>query len=59
MTRKLLEPKTVRYLWIGMKVKEWVDGALVLEGDILDGAEEAFRDARYVEAFALLHAYDV
>jgi hypothetical protein len=40
-----------------MKVKEWVDGALVLEGDILDGAEEAFRDARYVEAFALLHAY--
>jgi hypothetical protein len=39
-----------------MKFKEWVDGALVPEGDILDGAEEAFRDSRYVEAFALLHA---
>jgi hypothetical protein len=39
-----------------MKVKEWVDGALVLEGDILEGAEEAFRDTRYVEAFALLYA---
>lgn len=39
-----------------MRVKEWVDGALVLEGDILEGAEEAFRDTRYVEAFTLLCA---
>jgi hypothetical protein len=39
-----------------MKFKEWVDGALVPEGDILDGAEEAFNNSRYVEAFALLHA---
>jgi hypothetical protein len=40
-----------------MKVKEWVDGGLVLDGDILEGAEEAFKETRYVEAFALLHAY--
>lgn len=40
-----------------MKAKESVDGALVLEGDIFDSAEEAFNHSRYVEAFALLHAY--
>ena len=40
-----------------MKVKELANGGLVLEGDVLDGAEEAFRDLRYVEAFTLLHAY--
>jgi hypothetical protein len=40
-----------------MKVKELANGGLVLEGDVLDGAEEAFRDLRYVEAFASLHAY--
>ena len=39
-----------------MKVKE-IDGALVLDGDVLDGTEEAFNDSRYIEAFALLHAY--
>jgi hypothetical protein len=40
-----------------MKVKELEDKTLCLEGDILDGAKEAFNDSRYVEAFALLHAY--
>jgi len=40
-----------------MKVKELVDGTLILEGNILEGAEEAFRDTRYIEAFTLLHAY--
>jgi hypothetical protein len=40
-----------------MRVKELEDGTLCLDGDILDGAEEAFNDSRYVEAFALLHAY--
>jgi hypothetical protein len=39
-----------------MKVIE-VNGVLELEGDALEGAEEAFRNRRYVEAFALLHAY--
>lgn len=33
------------------------DGALTLQGDVLVGAEEAFREMRYIEAFALLHAY--
>ena len=40
-----------------MKVEEMVDGALTLKGDVLEGAEKAFKDTRYVEAFALLHAY--
>jgi hypothetical protein len=31
-------------------------GYLRLDGDALRGAEEAFRQRRYVEAFALLHA---
>jgi hypothetical protein len=39
-----------------MKVKECSDGSLVLEGNILEGAQEAFKNKRYVEAFALLHA---
>jgi hypothetical protein len=39
-----------------MKVIE-VNGALELEGDALEGAEEAFKNKRYVEAFTLLHAY--
>ncbi len=39
-----------------MKVIE-VNGVLELESDALEGAEEAFRNKRYVEAFALLHAY--
>jgi hypothetical protein len=38
-----------------MRVKKWVDGYLVLEGDAVKGAEEAFKERRYVEAFALLH----
>jgi hypothetical protein len=38
-----------------MKVKEWVDGGLILDGDVMEGADEAFRDGRYIEAFALLH----
>ena len=40
-----------------MDTEEMVDGALTLKGDILEGAEEAFNHTRYVEAFALLHAY--
>ncbi len=39
-----------------MKVKEWVDGYLVLDGDVVQGAEEAFNELRYVEAFSLLQA---
>lgn len=38
-----------------VKVKEFADGALVLDGDIEKGAEEAFAEERYVEAYALLH----
>lgn len=38
-----------------MKVKEQ-DGALILDGDVLDGAEQAFKQTRYIEAFAILHA---
>jgi hypothetical protein len=45
-----------------MKFKEDVEGlpqarALLPEGDWMDGAEDAFKDSRYVEAFTLLHAY--
>lgn len=40
-----------------MKVKEWADGGLVLDGDIEKGIDESFSDGRYVEAFALLHSY--
>jgi hypothetical protein len=38
-----------------IKVREQ-DGAVMLDGDVLDGAEQAFRQTRYIEAFALLHA---
>lgn len=38
-----------------MRVKEWEDGALVLDGDLDAGIDEAFQSGRYVEAFALLH----
>ena len=33
------------------------DGTLCLDGEVLNGAREAFDKTRYVEAFALLHAY--
>lgn len=39
-----------------MKVKEWVDGGLVLDGNIREGAIEAFDDLRYVEALTLLES---
>lgn len=39
-----------------MKVKEWVDGTLILDGDIDIGIEEAFKEERYLEAFAILQA---
>jgi len=39
-----------------VKVKEWVDGKLILDGDLLKGAEEAFREGRYIEAFSILQA---
>ncbi len=39
-----------------MKVKEGVNGALLLDGEVLEGAEEAFKEERYVEAFALIQA---
>ena len=39
-----------------MRVKESSHGGLILDGDILKGAQEAFNDLRYVEAFALIHA---
>jgi len=40
-----------------MKTITLEDGTLCLDGDILKGAEEAFNETRYVEAFALLHAF--
>ena len=40
-----------------MKVKEMQDGTLKLDPDVLERAEEAFHDLRYVEAFALLQAF--
>ncbi len=40
-----------------MKVKEMQDGTLKIDPDVLGGAEEAFHDLRYVEAFALLQAF--
>ena len=40
-----------------MNTKTLEDGTLCLDGDILKGAEEAFNESRYVEAFALLHAF--
>ena len=39
-----------------MKVKKLAGGILVLEGNVLKGAEEAFQEGRYVEAFSLLQA---
>ncbi len=39
-----------------MRVKEWVDGALILDGNIKQGTKEAFDEQRYVEAFALVQA---
>lgn len=39
-----------------MKVKEDVNGALILDGQALEGAEESFREERLVEAFALIQA---
>lgn len=39
-----------------MKVIRDHFGYLVLDGDALKGAEEAFSERRYIEAFALLHA---
>jgi hypothetical protein len=38
-----------------MKVIESKDVCLDLEGDAVEGAREAFRELRYVEAFALLN----
>ncbi|MHB1830515.1 MAG: hypothetical protein ACYCO0_03930 [Candidatus Micrarchaeaceae archaeon] len=38
-----------------MRVTKWVDGGLILEGNIDAGIQEAFDEKRYVEAFALLH----
>jgi len=40
-----------------MKVTELEDGTVCLDDDILDGAEEAYNNSRYVETFALLHAH--
>lgn len=39
-----------------MRVKDWADGTIVLNGTPLEGAEQAFAESRYVEAFALLYA---
>ena len=40
-----------------MRVKKFADWALVLDGDILEGAREAYQEDRIIEAFALLHAF--
>ncbi len=42
-----------------MKVKEsrQKDGCLILDGRVLNGAQEAFKEKRYIEAYALLHAH--
>lgn len=39
-----------------MRVSKRKDGSLNLVGDISAGTEEAFKETRYVEAFALLHS---
>ena len=38
-----------------MQVVDWVDGGLILGGNIDKGIQDAFDEKRYVEAFALLH----
>jgi hypothetical protein len=40
-----------------MRVKQSVDGCLVLEGDLDEATDEAFIEGRLVEAFALLQGY--
>ncbi|MBI4258744.1 MAG: hypothetical protein HY619_07300 [Thaumarchaeota archaeon] len=40
-----------------MKVKEYPDGTILLEGKALEGAREAYQEERIIEAFALLHAF--
>jgi hypothetical protein len=40
-----------------LKVEAWVDGGLILVGDLNEGIEEAYQQRRYVEAFTLLHGY--
>ena len=39
-----------------MKVKDGANGELILDGKPLQGAEEAFREERVLEAFALISA---
>ncbi len=39
-----------------MKVKEGKNGGLILDGEVLEGAEDAFRKERLVEAFSLIQA---
>jgi hypothetical protein len=40
-----------------LRVKQLIDGGLVLDGDLEEATEEAFIEGRFVEAFALLHSY--
>ena len=40
-----------------MKVKEYPDGTILVDGNVLEGANEAYQEGRIIEAFALLHAF--
>jgi hypothetical protein len=40
-----------------LKVKEYPDGTILMDGDVLEGANEAYQEGRIIEAFALLHAF--
>jgi len=40
-----------------LKIKEYPDGTILMDGDVLEGANEAYQEGRIVEAFALLHAF--
>ncbi len=40
-----------------MRVKEWADGGLILDGGLEEGVKEAYESGRLVEAFALLHGW--
>ena len=40
-----------------MKVKEYPNGTILMDGNVLEGANEAYQEGRIIEAFALLHAF--
>ena len=40
-----------------VKVKEYPDGTILVDGEVIKGAKDAYQEDRIVEAFALLHAF--